>query len=131
MFKYAKIINEETKQCEVGLGTNTEFYKSIGMTEQEVEQAWNGAWYLQGYAPEKPQEEKEKEVRGVRNQYLVDFVDPFQLVIRWGILTEQEQSYLIEYRQYLLDYTNNDGWWEQNPDDYETWLLAHHPVVEE
>lgn len=61
MYKYAKIINEETKACEVGLGTNAEFYKSIGMTEQEVEQAWNGAWYLAGYAPEKPQEEKDKE----------------------------------------------------------------------
>ena len=54
MKKYAKIINEETKQCEVGLGTNSAFYQSIGMTEMEVEQAYNGSWYLQGYAPEKP-----------------------------------------------------------------------------
>ena len=61
MLKYAKIINNETKLCEIGAGTNNEFYKSIGMTEQEVEQAWNGAWYLAGYAPEKPQEEKDKE----------------------------------------------------------------------
>lgn len=53
---YAKIINEETKQVEVGTGTNTEFYKSIGMSEMEAEQAWNGQWYLKGYAPEKPVE---------------------------------------------------------------------------
>jgi hypothetical protein len=53
MLKYAKIINKETKQCEVGIGTNTEFYKSIGMTEMEVEQAYNGQWYLAGYAPKK------------------------------------------------------------------------------
>ena len=37
MKKYAKIINEETKACEVGLGTNSAFYQSIGMTEMEVE----------------------------------------------------------------------------------------------
>ena len=54
MKKYAKIIDEETKDCEVGLGTNTTFYKSIGMTEMDVEQAYNGNWYVEGYAPEKP-----------------------------------------------------------------------------
>ena len=54
IIKYAKITNEETKQCEVGIGTNEEFYKSIGMTPQEVEQAYNGIWYLSGYAPKKP-----------------------------------------------------------------------------
>lgn len=55
MIKYAKIVDEETKQCEVGLGTNADFYKSIGMTEIEVEQAYNGFWYVKGYVPEKPQ----------------------------------------------------------------------------
>lgn len=55
MLKYAKITNEETKICEVGLGTNVDFYKSIGMTEMEVEPAYNGNWYVQGYAPEKPE----------------------------------------------------------------------------
>lgn len=52
---YAKIINKETKQCEVGTGTNTEFYKSIGMTEMDVEQAYNGQWYVKGYAPVQPE----------------------------------------------------------------------------
>ena len=51
MLKYAKVINEENKLCEVGIGTNIEFYESIGMTEQEVEQGYDGAWYLRGYAP--------------------------------------------------------------------------------
>ena len=55
MLKYAKIVNEETKQCDVGTGTNTRFYESIGMTEMEVEQAYNGQWYVQGYVPEKPE----------------------------------------------------------------------------
>ena len=51
MKKYAQIIDNTTKQVNVGTGTNTSFYKSIGMTEMEVEQAYNGQWYLQGYAP--------------------------------------------------------------------------------
>lgn len=49
--KYAKIVNEETKQCEVGLGTNSKFYQSIGMIEMDVEQAYTGEWFLVGYAP--------------------------------------------------------------------------------
>lgn len=115
MLKYAKVINEKTKQCEVGLGDPTaifdevekvrtrqeteqqeqvvpaeydeqgnlvkeetteiidvpveksetyieittvgQFYESIGMTEQDVEQAYNGLWYLTGYAPTQPLDE--------------------------------------------------------------------------
>ena len=46
MKKYEKIINEENKACEVGLGTNKNFYASIGMEEMEVEQAYDGSWYV-------------------------------------------------------------------------------------
>ena len=62
MKKYAKVVNEETKLCEVGVGTNTSFYASIGMTEMEVEQAYNGQWYLKGYAPAKPEPTLEEQV---------------------------------------------------------------------
>ena len=31
MIKYAKIINQETGLCEVGTGTNIEFYKSLNI----------------------------------------------------------------------------------------------------
>ena len=55
MIKYAKVVNEETKACDVGLGTNVEYYKSLGMTEQDVEQAYDGQWYLIGYVPSKPE----------------------------------------------------------------------------
>lgn len=44
--------DETTKKCtEVGTGTNTDFYKSIGMVDMEVEQAYDGSYYLKGYAP--------------------------------------------------------------------------------
>ena len=74
MLKYAKIINEETKQCEVGLGTNVEFYKSIGMTEMDVEQSYNGFWYAEGYAPEKP-EPTHDEVSKMREEYRKEHID--------------------------------------------------------
>ena len=47
----AKIINEEMKECSVGIGTNDAFYESIGMVEMEVEQAHDGRWFVKGYAP--------------------------------------------------------------------------------
>ena len=92
MKKYAKVINEETKACDVGLGTNTAYYKSIGMTEQEVEQAWNGEWYLKGYAPSKPQPTLEQQVIDLENKYQMN---------RWqreGILAEGSL-----YSQYSKD----------------------------
>ena len=58
---YAQIIDEETKQVNIGTGTNTTFYKSIGMTEMEVEQACNGSYYLKGYAPSKNLDELKSE----------------------------------------------------------------------
>lgn len=55
MIKYAKIVNQDTKECIVGLGTDEDFYKSLGMSLLDVEQAFDGGWYLAGYAPERPE----------------------------------------------------------------------------
>lgn len=70
---FYKIIDEKTKKVNVGLGTNTEFYKSIGMIEGEVEQGHDGGWYLKGYAPQKPleelKEEKIEELKKVRDEF--------------------------------------------------------------
>lgn len=79
MIKYAKILNEETKQCDVGLGTNTEFYKSIGMTEMDVEQAYNGSWYVAGYAPQQSIEEQNEQIRQQRQARYVVESDPLRL----------------------------------------------------
>ena len=55
MLKYAKIENEQTKQVSVGMGTNENFYRSIGMIQMDVEQAYNGDWYMKGYTPVPPE----------------------------------------------------------------------------
>ena len=114
MKKYAKVINEETKACDVGLGTNTAYYKSIGMTEQEVEQAYNGQWYLAGYAPVKPAPTLEQQVIELETKYQMN---------RWqreGILAEgslysqyskdkaQEIEDLAEQLRHLEEGGNNE-----------------------
>lgn len=62
MIKYARIINEQTGLVDVGVGTSTEFYKSIGMVELDVKQSdIDGAWYLTEKCPMKTNEQKAKE----------------------------------------------------------------------
>lgn len=59
MIKYAKITNEQTGFCEVGLGTNTVFYESIGMKELDVQQSdIDNNWYLTELCPMKTDEQK-------------------------------------------------------------------------
>ena len=118
MKKYAKVVNEETKLCEVGVGTNTSFYASIGMSEIEVEQAYDGQWYLKGYAPEKPIEQCEAEIRAVRNQYL-EQTDKY--MITDYPITDDERELYKQYRVYLRDYTLSENWWEHSPKDFSTW----------
>ena len=77
MKKYAKIVNEETKQCDVGIGTDIEFYESIGMTEMDVEKAYNGNWYLVGYVPEKPTPTYEEQ-REARQMAFTEEADPLK-----------------------------------------------------
>ena len=69
MVKYAKIIDNNTGTVDVGLGTNDNYYKSKGFTLMEVEQAWNGQWYLSGYAPVKPEETDEQKLFRLENEY--------------------------------------------------------------
>lgn len=113
MLKYAKVINEETKQCEVGLGdekaifreiekVNTwqeiendvlveksdkyvetitigEWYESIGMTKQEVEQDYAGNWYLAGFAPTQPISEYNEQQSIKRSRAYIERTDPLTL----------------------------------------------------
>lgn len=95
MKKYAQIINEETKQCNVGLGTDTEFYASLGMVEMDVEEAYNGSWYLAGYAPEKPVPTKE-EISVLREQLYIKNADPITCHINRLKDEEQTEEILAE-----------------------------------
>lgn len=58
----AKIIDINTKECSVGLGTDVNFYRSLGMEEMDVEKAYNNKWYIKGFAPAKPEPTIEEQV---------------------------------------------------------------------
>ena len=67
-------------------------------------------------------EQRKQEVRAVRNQYLKQYVDdraksPFM----WNEVTEEEKALIGEYRKYLMDYPETEGWYEQNPLTFEEW----------
>ena len=66
-------------------------------------------------------EQKKAEVRAVRNSYLEKYVDPKQLVMVWNSLTAEEQELYKDYRQYLLDYTEVEEWYLQNPMTLDEW----------
>jgi len=92
MKKYAKIINEETKQCSIGERTNIEFYKSIGMTEMDVEQAYNGNWYVAGYAPQPSIEEQNEQIRQQRQDRYIAESDPIRLDYDEALALEEETA---------------------------------------
>ena len=97
MQKYAKIIDEQTGLCSVGVGTDEEFYQSLGMTLQDVEQAYNGNWYLSGYAP-KPSDVElaKKEITDLKNKlYETDYT---VIKIAEGAATPEEYAEVIEHR---------------------------------
>lgn len=142
MKKYAKIVDEETKLCEVGIGdpdapfgeevipavtheetipaeydeegnlvkeeevitvvdeeehtepkTVADYYESIGMTEMDVEQSYNGNWYVEGYAPEQPAPTKEEQSKRREQAYTLE-VDPITCHIQR--LGDEEQTPEIE-----------------------------------
>ena len=110
---YAKVVNENTKACAVGFGnpedvfktekwivgvnkdgtyvyeervtTVRQYYESLGMTEQEVEQAEDDGWYLAGYAPEPSLDElkarRENELWSNYKKFQQTYVDAEDLTL--------------------------------------------------
>lgn len=70
--RYAKIINEVTYEVQVGVGCPVEYYIEIGMELMDVEQAYNGLWYVAGHTPLKPEptpeEIKEKRIAELKGE---------------------------------------------------------------
>lgn len=82
MIKFAKIINPETKEVQVVSGEK--LIKTLNAEKLDVEQAYNGAWYLKGYAPAKPEPPLEEVLAGLEVKYSMP------RVIREGILSHPE-----------------------------------------
>lgn len=97
MILYAMIADPKTNKCFVGLGTDEEFYKSLGMTRMDVEQAWDGSWYRAGFVPEKPESvEKEETLANLKAK--LETIDEksnrSMRAILAGTATEEDRTYL-------------------------------------
>lgn len=105
--RYARITNEETKEVQVGVGCPDEYYLEIGMWEMEVEQAYNGLWYVAGYAPVPPVptiEEQNEQIRQTRASLYANLVDPLhaerQRKVVLGTWTdEMEAEYVAKVQE--------------------------------
>ena len=93
MLKYAQILDEETKVCAIANFDEPEKLKKYGFEEMDVEQAYNGNWYVSGYAPEKPAPTHEEQRENRANAYQIE-VDPITSHI--SRLKDEEQTPEIE-----------------------------------
>ena len=65
---------------------------------------------------------KQDYVRGIRNSYLVEYVDgAVSNPLRWADMSQELKDMYTNYRLYLLNYTEEDNWWEQNPKTLDEW----------
>ena len=103
MIKYAKVINEQTGLCEVGIGTNSKFYKSIGMKEQDVSQSdIDGKWYLSDKCPMKSNETKLAEAKQAKlneatdKAYSIENKDALITVSATNMMSRSSETYHIE-----------------------------------
>ena len=98
--RYAKIIDGETNEVQVGVGCPDEYYLEIGMYEMEVEQAYTGKWYVAGFAPAKPAdpEPTNEDIKLRRASLYAQLIDPLHAERqRKTVLGEWTEDMEIEY----------------------------------
>lgn len=92
---YGSIIDNETGLCSVGTGTNTEFYKSIGMVELDVQQSdIDSNYYLIDKCPMKSDEQKIKEEQDKINHLTMTALDFVTYIKKAGVSDEIILQYL-------------------------------------
>lgn len=117
----------------IGIQNNNPVF--IGQTEEELQnlpcivldetkevdfaEMYNGKIYL---TEEDLTLAKQDFVRQIRNNYLVEYVDgAVSNPLRWADMSQELKDMYTNYRQYLLDYTEQEGWYEQNPLTLDEW----------
>lgn len=136
-FTYNQIIEYTDGTRDLNFEAARRWAKSNGTTfEEDIDSRVTVGGILKRYfvigaEPEKPapidqpsvheltQEEKEQVVRNERNLKLT-FTDWTQLSDS-PLTTEQKAAY-SEYRKYLRDYPETEGWFEHLPKTFEVWM---------
>ena len=78
--------------------------------------------YIEAVNPPEPSDEdKQEQVRSVRNQYL-EQTDKF-LLSDYPITSTQKTKYK-QYRAYLRDYTLTEDWFEHEPMSFADWSTS-------
>ncbi len=80
MLKRIKYVNEETKQVLTMSKSSTESWavqNGYSADLYDCEQAYNGEWYITGYAPVEPTPTDEEQKQARSNEYVAE-VDPIQ-----------------------------------------------------
>ena len=95
MLKYAKVIDRESGLCTVGLGTDREYYESIGMGLLDVEQSEvNFDWYLAEKCPHYTPEEKERIEQERINRLTMTPLDFLNFLKSTGLTDRDVDNYL-------------------------------------
>lgn len=93
-----------------------------GYEIKEIETALEAWGLTEEEQAEKDLADKQTQVRAVREQYFIEYVDWYQSKpLLWEEMTEKEKQDIADYRKYLMDYTKEESWWEQNPLNFDEW----------
>ena len=83
MKKHAKIIDEVKGTVEVGLGSDINFYKSIGMESLDVDIGYDGNWYLSNKLPLQSIDElKEQKIKQIDKETSESILSGFRYTIK-------------------------------------------------
>ena len=98
MIKYCFIEDLETGRVMLGAGCSDEYYREIGMLQQDVEQSEKDSlWYLAKKCPHYTPEEKEQMEEDRINNLIMTPLDFIKFLEQLGISYEQIQNYLKEH----------------------------------
>lgn len=103
MEKYAKVLDIETNEVSVAVGSR----HPDDYTLMEVEEAFDGRWYVKGYAPEKPQPSYD-EIKELRKEYRRSHIDDVTAErsrkMANGTWTEIDEQDYLDLDEEVTDY---------------------------
>lgn len=98
---------------------NIPYLKFDSIKEVPFAEMFNGVIYL---SEEELSSAKSDKIRKIRDNYLTSYVDPIVTnPLRWGDMSEEEQTQVKNYRSYLLNITDDTSFPEVTVLTFEEW----------